>query len=79
MKNGNFLRKGQKRKNKSAIKRIDKKTRQNTQNDAIKPQKREKKLQKANVPAKKPDFTAISSKKTELKPRKNLREKAVRG
>lgn len=56
MENGNFLRKRQKRKNKNAIKRINKKHGKNMQNGAIKPQKREKKLQKANIQARNTGF-----------------------
>lgn len=49
MKNGNFLRKRHNAKTKNATKRINKKHGKNMQNGAIKPQKREKKPQKANI------------------------------
>lgn len=42
----------------------------------IKPQKREKKPQKANIPAKNTGFCRNILKKTEPKPRKNLRKKS---
>ena len=70
MKDGNFLRKRKKR--------ISKKTRKNMQNDAIKPQKREKSFKKQIFRLKTPDFTAISS-KNRAKTSKKSPGKALRG
>lgn len=49
------------------------------QNNAIKPQKREKKLQKANTPAKNTGFCRNILKKNRAKTPKKSPEKAVRG
>ena len=78
MKNGNFFKKETKRKNKNAIKRINKKHGKNMQNGAIKPQKRKKSLKKQIFRLEAPDFAAISSKNRAETPKKSP-EKAVRG
>lgn len=63
---------------KNAIKRINKKHGKNIQNDAIKPQKREKSFKKQVSRLETPDFAAIFSKNRAKTAKKSL-EKAVRG